>query len=98
MGGAGHWVCRVVRRGLWDSGLVYGMGEAAGVRAVRRVPHNRGNRGGVLGIADGGMSASDSDDALLALIPNTQFEIIWRRGTSVWYHRSVREFLQAGLR
>jgi len=34
VGGAGHWVCRVVRRGLRDGGMVYGMGKAAGVRTV----------------------------------------------------------------
>src|SRR6266404_2637110 len=98
MGGAGHWVCRVVRRGLWIGGMVDELGETSRVRAVCGVPHGRGNRGCVLGIEDGGIGTSDSGIALLALIPNTQFEIICNRGTSVWYHRSVREFLQAGLR
>src|SRR5258706_15649351 len=98
MGGAGHWVCRVVRGGLWIGGVVDELGEAAGICAVCGVPHGRGNRGWVLGVGEGGIGASDSGIALLALIPNTQFEIICSRGTSVWYHRFVREILQAGLR
>src|SRR5467141_3368649 len=98
MGGAGHWVCRVVRRGLWIGGMVDELGETSRVRAVCGIPHGCGSGSGVLGIADGWMSTSYCGDALLALIPNTQFEIICSRGTSVWYHRSVREFLQAGLR
>jgi len=77
--------------GLWD-------GKAAGVRHRLRYTHGCGSGSGVLGIADGWMSTSYCGDALLALIPNTQFEFICSGGTSVWYHRSVREFLQAGLR
>src|SRR6266403_1505675 len=87
MGGAGHWVRSVVRCGLWIGGVVDELGEAAGVRAVCGVPHRRGNRGCVLGAEDGGLSNQDSAAGLLTLIPNTHFEIICYRGTSVWYHR-----------
>src|SRR6266478_3846547 len=95
MGGAGDRVRRVVRCGLWIGGMVDELGEAAGVRAVCGVPHRRGNGGCVLGVEDGGLSNQDSRVGLFALIPNTHFEIICSRGTSISYHRSVREFLQA---
>src|SRR6267143_7078819 len=98
MGSAGHRVHRVVRRGLWIGGLVDELGEAARVRAVCGVPHRRGSRGCVLGIEDGGLSKQDSRVGLLAFMPNTHFKIICSRGTSLWYHRSDREFRQAVLR
>ena len=34
MGGAGDWICGVVYRGVWKRGVVYGLGEEAGIWAV----------------------------------------------------------------
>jgi hypothetical protein len=51
-----------------------------------------------LGVAMGGIAGSGVHPCPFVLIANTHFESICCRGAAVWYHRAVREFLQAGLR
>ena len=98
MGGIGDRVRGFVRRGLWLGGMVHGMGKAARVRAICAIPNYFGHGGFILGIAIGGIAGYGIHPPSLVVIANTHFESICYRRASVWYHRAVREVLQAGLR
>ena len=98
MGGIGDWVRGFVRPGLWLGGMVHGMGKAGRARAICAIPNYFGHGGFILGIAIGGIAGYGIHPHSLVIIANTYFESICCRGAAVWYHRAVREFLQAGLR
>src|SRR6266480_2460301 len=98
MGGIGVRVRGFVRRGLWLGGLVRGMGKAARVRSVCAIPNYFGNVVFILRFAIGRIAGCGIHPPSLVVIANTHFESICYRRASVWYHRAVREVLQAGLR
>ena len=50
---AGNWICGVIYRGVWKRGVVYGLGEEAGIWAICDISDCVGDIGVVFRVAIG---------------------------------------------
>jgi hypothetical protein len=72
---AGDWICGVVYCGVWQRGVVYGLGTQARVWAVCGVSDHHWNLGAVLCLEAGGVGIDSLRRGLFTLAPRRFIDV-----------------------